>query len=109
MRRALHVVVPGPLEQRTGGYLYDARMVEGLRAAGWQVVVHNLDGLFDVGAPHARVSEGEKLGVQGLKGVEELLGRLGDGVGSLEVLNLLKGFEGVKELLGGIGDEVFVH
>ena len=43
MRRALHVVVPGPLEQRTGGYLYDARMVEGLRAAGWQVVVHNLD------------------------------------------------------------------
>ena len=49
MRRALHVVVPGPLEQRTGGYLYDARMVEGLRAAGWQVVVHNLDGLFPSG------------------------------------------------------------
>ena len=49
MRRALHVVVPGPLEQRTGGYLYDARMVSGLREEGWQVVVHNLDGLFPAG------------------------------------------------------------
>ena len=49
MRRALHVVVPGPLEQRTGGYLYDARMVAGLREAGWQVVVHNLEGLFPAG------------------------------------------------------------
>jgi len=49
MSRALHVVVPGPLEQRTGGYLYDARMVAGLREAGWQVVVHNLDGLFPSG------------------------------------------------------------
>ena len=42
----LHVVVPGPLDQRTGGYLYDARMVDGLRRMGWHVVVHELDGTF---------------------------------------------------------------
>jgi len=45
-QHSVHVVVPGPLEQRTGGYLYDARMVHGLRARGWEVVVHNLAGRF---------------------------------------------------------------
>jgi len=37
-------VVPGPLDQRTGGYLYDARMMRELRARGWEVVVHELEG-----------------------------------------------------------------
>ncbi len=45
-RRRLHFVVPGPLDQRTGGYLYDTRMVEGLQGLGWTVVVHSLDGVF---------------------------------------------------------------
>ena len=45
----LHVVVPGPLEQLTGGYVYDARMVTGLKELGWRVDVHNLPGRF----PHA--------------------------------------------------------
>jgi glycosyltransferase involved in cell wall biosynthesis/SAM-dependent methyltransferase len=39
-------VVPGPLDQRTGGYLYDARMVRELRARGWQVEVHEVEGAF---------------------------------------------------------------
>ena len=39
-------MVPGPLEQRTGGYLYDARMASGLRACGWTVIVHSLEGSF---------------------------------------------------------------
>lgn len=42
----LHWLVPGPLDQRTGGYLYDARMVAGLRAGGEGVQVHELDGEF---------------------------------------------------------------
>jgi glycosyltransferase involved in cell wall biosynthesis len=47
----LDFVVPGPLEQRTGGYLYDARMIEGLRRRGWTVRVHGLAGPFpDAGA-----------------------------------------------------------
>jgi len=42
----LHVVVPGPLDQLTGGYVYDARMVAGLRELGWRVQVHSLAGRF---------------------------------------------------------------
>jgi glycosyltransferase involved in cell wall biosynthesis len=38
--------VPGPLDQRTGGYLYDRRIVEGLRAQGREVEVHELAGRF---------------------------------------------------------------
>ncbi|MGQ9366323.1 glycosyltransferase [Azospirillum sp. ST 5-10] len=41
---ALHLLVPGPLEQVTGGYRYDRRMVEGLRRRGWTVAVHPLPG-----------------------------------------------------------------
>ena len=40
------MVVPGPLDQRTGGYIYDACIVDGLRRMGWRVVVHELDGAF---------------------------------------------------------------
>ncbi len=42
----LHLVVPGPLDQQTGGYIYDARMAAGLRRRGWDVEVHNLEGTF---------------------------------------------------------------
>ena len=42
----LHVVVPGPIDQRTGGYIYDARIVSGLRELGWSVVVHSVAGAF---------------------------------------------------------------
>jgi glycosyltransferase involved in cell wall biosynthesis len=42
----LHLIVPGALEQRTGGYIYDARMVSGLRRRGWTVAVHGLNGRF---------------------------------------------------------------
>ena len=49
----LHIVVPGPIDQQTGGYIYDRRMVDGLRARGWRVDVHSLAGTFptdDAGA-----------------------------------------------------------
>jgi glycosyltransferase involved in cell wall biosynthesis len=42
----LHFVVPGPLDQLTGGYVYEARMVEGLTRLGWRLHVHNLPGRF---------------------------------------------------------------
>lgn len=44
--RELFLVVPGSLEQRTGGYRYDARMVAGLRGRGWAVQVCELAGDF---------------------------------------------------------------
>lgn len=42
----LGFLVPGALAQRTGGYLYDARMVRGLRERGWRVEVGELPGTF---------------------------------------------------------------
>ena len=54
--RAVHVVVPGALEQRTGGYIYDARIVRGLCELGWQVEVHNLVGTFPDADVEARTS-----------------------------------------------------
>ena len=53
---ALHVVVPGPLDQRTGGYIYDARMVDGLRRRRWRVTVHELEGSFPEADTQARSS-----------------------------------------------------
>ncbi len=55
-RGDLHVVVPGSLTQRTGGYIYDRRMVDGLRTRGWQVVVHELEGRFPNPDRQARAS-----------------------------------------------------
>jgi glycosyltransferase involved in cell wall biosynthesis len=39
-------VLPGDPTTRTGGYVYDERIVAGLRAAGWRVDVHSLDASF---------------------------------------------------------------
>ena len=46
MTPPLHFVVPGPIDQRTGGYIYDRLIVDGLRALGWTVQVHELAGRF---------------------------------------------------------------
>lgn len=71
----LHVVVPGPIDQQTGGYVYDRRMVEGLRARGWRVDVHSVAGAFptdDAGAGArmaavlAGVPDGARVLVDGL-------------------------------------------
>ncbi|HUH83204.1 MAG TPA: glycosyltransferase family 4 protein [Stellaceae bacterium] len=42
----LAFIVPGAIDQRTGGYLFDRRIVEGLRAMGHGVNVHELSGRF---------------------------------------------------------------
>jgi glycosyltransferase involved in cell wall biosynthesis len=52
----LHLIVPGPIDQRTGGYLYDAHMATGLELLGWTVVVHSLDGDFPGGDDRAEAS-----------------------------------------------------
>ena len=46
----LTVLVPGSLERLTGGTLYDKRIVQGLRALGWTVDVHEISGTFPDGA-----------------------------------------------------------
>jgi glycosyltransferase involved in cell wall biosynthesis len=71
----LHLVVPGPLDQLTGGYVYDAHMVVGLRELGWRVRVHNLEGRFpdadEVGTASmtdllASVPDGARVVIDGL-------------------------------------------
>jgi glycosyltransferase involved in cell wall biosynthesis len=51
--RSAAFVVPGRLDARTGGSIYDRRMVEGLRALGWAVDVHELDDSFPRPSNHA--------------------------------------------------------
>lgn len=56
----LHVIVPWTLELRTGGTIYDARLVAGLRRRGWSVTVHALADAGDGG--HDRAShDGSRL------------------------------------------------
>jgi glycosyltransferase involved in cell wall biosynthesis len=40
------LIIPGRLDTRTGGYLYDRRVAEGLRQRGWSVEVRQLDESF---------------------------------------------------------------
>jgi glycosyltransferase involved in cell wall biosynthesis len=44
--RSLAFVVPGRIETRTGGYVYDRRMAEGLLELGWPVEIKELDGAY---------------------------------------------------------------
>ncbi|MCC7033747.1 MAG: glycosyltransferase family 4 protein [Acidobacteria bacterium] len=46
MARSMVLVVPGRLDARTGGSLYNRHMAEGLRRLGWQVEVRELAGDF---------------------------------------------------------------
>ena len=51
--RSVVFVVPGRLDTRTGGSLYDRRMTEGLRQRGWSVGVRELDESFPYPTPVA--------------------------------------------------------
>lgn len=47
----VHFLIPGSLDQPTGGYGYDRRILAGLRDLGWEAVVHRLgDGFPDADA-----------------------------------------------------------
>jgi glycosyltransferase involved in cell wall biosynthesis len=48
---AVVLVVPGSIETRTGGYEYDRRMAEALRARGWTVHICELDDGFPLPTP----------------------------------------------------------
>jgi len=37
----IHFIIPGDPEQQTGGYIYNLKIIEGLSARGYKVLVHN--------------------------------------------------------------------
>ena len=71
----LTLIVAGDPQQLTGGYLYDARIVEALRRQGWAVNVVGLEGRFpepDAVASHAldsaltALADGSRVVIDGL-------------------------------------------
>jgi glycosyltransferase involved in cell wall biosynthesis len=48
---SLVLIVPGQLNTRTGGYIYDRHVVEGLRGRGWRVDVREIDDDFPRPSP----------------------------------------------------------
>ncbi len=53
-RRDVTLLVAGDPGQRTGGYIYDARIADALRALGWTVRVQGVDGTFPLTDDRAR-------------------------------------------------------
>lgn len=58
----LAFLVPGRLDQLTGGYLFDRKIVEGLRARGREVSVIELEGRYPDADEVARASSARALG-----------------------------------------------
>jgi len=56
-----HFLVPGDLATRTGGFIYDRRMVEALRGMGWTMQVHELGGGFPAPAAEVACRAGEQV------------------------------------------------
>jgi len=54
----VHVLSVGDPAQRTGGYLYNARMVRGLRAGGHTVCVHRVEGALPELGPGVILADG---------------------------------------------------
>ncbi|MFW6340617.1 MAG: glycosyltransferase family 4 protein, partial [Wenzhouxiangella sp.] len=64
MSQAVVFIVPGDPDQRTGGYLFDARIVAELRRMGWSIEVIGLDGRFPLADATARSSMASALAGQ---------------------------------------------
>ncbi len=68
----LALIVPAPFESISGGYLYDRRMVEGLRALGHEVEVIELAGQHPVPDEAAEAAARQALGVDALAVIDGL-------------------------------------
>lgn len=87
----IHVLSPGDPDQRTGGYLYNARVVEAWRASGHPVTVHRVEGRWPLPG-----------GTTGLPEVSRGDLVLADGL-------LWTGLGAARRQLGGARTTVLVH
>jgi glycosyltransferase involved in cell wall biosynthesis len=96
--RPLAFLVPGPLDQLTGGYLFDRAIVEGLRASGRSVEVKELAGRFPDPDPTA------------LEAARAALAALPDGaIAVIDGLALLAFAECIESAARRLGLVAFVH
>lgn len=51
--KSVRFLIPGDPDTRTGGYLYDRRIMAGLATLGWRVELHRLDASFPTPTPMA--------------------------------------------------------
>lgn len=74
-KRPVVFVVPGRIDTRTGGYIYDRRMIDGLRESGRAVELREIDGSFpwptedvleEAGATLAAIPDGTTVVIDGL-------------------------------------------
>jgi glycosyltransferase involved in cell wall biosynthesis len=56
MDAAVHFVVPGSIDTRTGGYGYDREIIAGLERRGWTVALHEVPGSFPFPSSDSRVA-----------------------------------------------------
>jgi glycosyltransferase involved in cell wall biosynthesis len=61
---AIGFAIPGPIESRTGGYAYDRRLIEGLRAEGFTVRHLSWPYEFPVPGPRALAAAAQSLAAQ---------------------------------------------
>lgn len=59
--RHLHLVAPGDIDTRTGGYEYDRRIISGLRARGWKVSLVSVPGTYPFPAADDRAAAARRL------------------------------------------------
>lgn len=59
--KSAHFLIPGDPNSRTGGYIYDRRIMAGLTALGWHVELRGLDASFPTPTPMALQQAAEVL------------------------------------------------
>lgn len=52
--KSAHFLIPGDPDRRTGGTIYDRRIMAGLEHLGWRIELHSLDAAFPMPTPAAR-------------------------------------------------------
>lgn len=56
MKLKCHFVIPGSLNQISGGYLYDKHIIDQLKASDHEIIIHEIEGSFPIVEDHTKRS-----------------------------------------------------